>query len=117
MVAQRRAEVLLCAALALLSLAAVGPAYVNHDAAWYLYMVERWLHGARLYRDVIDTNPPLILWLSAPPVLASIATGISALVAFKAYVFIVALASIAAAGAVARRAWPDRALPIVSLTA
>ncbi|PYR89845.1 MAG: hypothetical protein DMF84_22795 [Acidobacteria bacterium] len=68
--------------LAALCLAAVGPAYVNHDAAWYLYMVDRWRDGASLYREVVDTNPPLIIWLTAPAVLAH-AAGIGAPLLFK----------------------------------
>ena len=104
-----RAEVLLWAALAALCLAAVGPAYVNHDAAWYLYMVDRWIHGARLYNDVIDTNPPLIIWLSTPPALATLA-GWSPLAAFKIYVFAIAAGSAAASRRIVSRSAPQRAV-------
>ena len=57
--------------LVALTVMAVGPAHLNHDAAWYLYVVERWPGGATLYRDVLDTNPPLIVWLSTPAVWAA----------------------------------------------
>ena len=59
------------AVLAALCAAAAGPAYLNHDAAWYLHMVDVWLDGGTLYRSVIDTNPPLIVFLTAVPVLAA----------------------------------------------
>jgi len=101
------AEVLLWAALAALSLAAVGPAYVNHDAAWYLYMVDRWIHGAHLYRDVIDTNPPLIIWLSTPPALVALA-GWSPLTAFKIYLFTIAAATAIASRRIVSCSEPQR---------
>jgi hypothetical protein len=41
---------------------------VNHDAAWLLHVAGRWLDGARLYVDVIEVNPPLIIMLLAPVV-------------------------------------------------
>ena len=80
--------------LVALSVAATAPSYVNHDAAWYLYMVDRWFDGAVLYRDVIDTNPPLIVWLSTVPVAIARWFGGTATALFKAYVFIVAVSSV-----------------------
>lgn len=38
------------------------------DIALLLEAAERWLAGERLYVQVIDVNPPLIIWLSALPV-------------------------------------------------
>lgn len=47
-------------------------AFSGHDQAWYLFAAERVLKGAKLYGpDVVDTNPPLILWFSTLPVLLS----------------------------------------------
>jgi hypothetical protein len=73
--------------LAGLCAAAVGPLYVNHDAAWYLHMAGVWLDGGTLYRDVIDTNPPLIVFLTALPVLTARAFGAFEPTVFKAVVF------------------------------
>jgi len=81
--------------LAVLAAVALSGAYVNHDAAWYLYMSGRWLDGATLYRDVVDTNPPLIVWLSTPPVAVARALGTPAPALFKVWVFMVALAALA----------------------
>jgi hypothetical protein len=95
------------ALLAALCVAVVGPAYVNHDAAWYLHMARRMLDGATLYRDVVDTNPPLIVLLTVPPVW--LAGTVAAPAVFKAYVFCLALLSLAVSAAVIRRTWFDAA--------
>jgi hypothetical protein len=52
-------------ALAFLAMALAPP--LNHDVAAVLNFSERWLGGERLYRDLIDVNPPLIFILSAIP--------------------------------------------------
>ena len=62
--------------LYILTAAAVGMAVLlsllpaaGHDQLWFLLMGQRWLHGALLYGPtVFDSNPPLIVWLSAIPV-------------------------------------------------
>lgn len=78
------------AALALF--AAVGAAEVarrpmNGDASWYVYIAGRYLDGARPYVDLVDTNPPLILWLNMALVASARAVGVAPLVAFAASVF------------------------------
>lgn len=98
----------LALALAALSLIAVAPAYLNHDAAWYLYVVQRWFDGAGLYREVVDTNPPLIIWLSAPSVALARSSGWPATAVFKGFVFVLSVASILATRAIIRRSSPDR---------
>jgi hypothetical protein len=40
---------------------------LNHDVAAILNFAERWVGGERLYRDLIDVNPPLIFVLTAIP--------------------------------------------------
>lgn len=37
------------------------PVAVGHDPAWYLHAADRLLAGGRLYVDVVDVNPPLVL--------------------------------------------------------
>src|SRR5207344_644954 len=56
------------AAVFLMAAAAVFTRSLNHDAAWYLYMADALRGGSVLYRDVADTNPPLIVFLSLPPI-------------------------------------------------
>ena len=40
---------------------------LKDDVAWLLYIAGRWLAGQRLYVDLIEVNPPLIVWISAVP--------------------------------------------------
>ncbi len=39
---------------------------VDADVSWQLWIAERLHHGARLYRDIIEVNPPLWFWLAVP---------------------------------------------------
>jgi hypothetical protein len=40
---------------------------LKDDIAWLLYVARRWLAGRELYIDVVEVNPPLIVWISAIP--------------------------------------------------
>ncbi len=40
---------------------------MKDDIAWLLYVARRWLGGRVLYQDLVEVNPPLIIWLSAIP--------------------------------------------------
>jgi hypothetical protein len=51
---------------------------MKDDIAWLLWVARQWLKGQRLYIDVVEVNPPLIVWISAIPVLIGDAIGISA---------------------------------------
>ena len=51
------------------TLAAAHPKPPHPDLAFYLYAARRMLGGAVLYRDVVEINPPLIIWLNIPAVL------------------------------------------------
>jgi hypothetical protein len=44
---------------------------LKDDIAWLLYVARRWMSGRELYVDVIEVNPPLIVWLSAIPLAIS----------------------------------------------
>jgi hypothetical protein len=37
------------------------------DVAWLLYVARKWLGGKRLYIDLVEVNPPLIIWIYAIP--------------------------------------------------
>jgi hypothetical protein len=41
---------------------------LKDDEAWLLYVARRWLAGRELYTDIVEVNPPLIVWLSAVPI-------------------------------------------------
>lgn len=55
----------LAPALAFLLMVLAPP--LNHDVAAILNFAERWVGGERLYRDLIDVNPPLVFVLTAIP--------------------------------------------------
>lgn len=38
----------------------------NHDISWLSLASERMLNGATLGRDILELNPPLIMWIMAP---------------------------------------------------
>lgn len=40
---------------------------LKDDIAWLLYVAHKWLGGQRLYVDLIEVNPPLIIWIYAVP--------------------------------------------------
>jgi hypothetical protein len=50
---------------------------LNHDTAWYLYVAQGLLNGGELYRDFVEVNPPLGIWLTVPVVVLSRATGLA----------------------------------------
>ena len=50
-----------------------------NDQAWLLYAAQRLLQGDRLYVDLLETNPPLIVWLSTIPVIIAQVIGTTSL--------------------------------------
>jgi len=44
---------------------------LKDDIAWLLYCARRWIAGRELYVDVVEVNPPLIIWISAIPLQVS----------------------------------------------
>ncbi|MGH6946753.1 MAG: hypothetical protein ACREDZ_05450 [Kiloniellales bacterium] len=61
---------------------------INHDSAWYLIATARWLDGAELYRDIIEINPPLAFFLTAPPAALAKSLDLLPATAFVLYVFL-----------------------------
>ncbi|MHC4983786.1 MAG: hypothetical protein ACYTF6_11565 [Planctomycetota bacterium] len=61
---------------------------INHDSAWYLYAVDAFLDGGRIYQDIFfEVNPPLAFFLAIPPVYVSRVTGLFPADVFASYVF------------------------------
>jgi hypothetical protein len=86
------------AALLLISVV-VLPFDINVDAALFLSAGEFIVDGGLPYVDIVDTNPPLIMYLSAIPVAISRVVGISAVPIF---LLLVAILSIWSAWAIHR---------------
>jgi hypothetical protein len=64
------------------------------DQSWYLYLADRVIDGDKLYVDLIDVNPPLIIWLMTIPVAIARTLHLSPSVAFTAFVATLALFSL-----------------------
>jgi len=93
--------------IAALGVAAVSLSYLNDDTAWYLHMARVWLDGGRLYRDVIDTNPPLIVFLTALPVALAGWLHVPEPVTFKVCVLAAIVGSMGLSWAGLSRAWTN----------
>jgi hypothetical protein len=70
---------LLIAATVVLTLVADLARPARADMSFLLYAAGRLLDGAVLYRDVIEINPPLVIWLNVPVVALARAIGVSEL--------------------------------------
>ena len=76
---------------------------LNHDVSWLLFLAGEVRGGMRLYADILEINPPLIVWLTIPVSATAELAHISAGNLFRASVLALALASIAFAAAILRR--------------
>lgn len=85
---------LACAAVAAVGLIPVLVLPTNSDVAWLLFSAEQVLDGATLYVDLIEVNPPLIVWLSLPPVAVAELLEVRSRGPFLAYVFALILLSL-----------------------
>lgn len=72
-----------CATIVAMSLAAELARSPTPDIGLFLYAAGRVLAGARLYRDVVDLNPPLIIALNLPVVVLSTMTGLSEFLLYR----------------------------------
>jgi hypothetical protein len=78
--------------------------FARSDTAFLLYAAERVLDGARLYVDVVEINPPLIVALNLPAVLLARAVGASDIAIYRALVTLALLGALAFADWSLRRA-------------
>jgi hypothetical protein len=67
--------------------------YINHDAALYLQCGQLILEGKTPYVDFYDNNTPLIMYMSAVPVLISQISGFTVMQSFAMVVLIAILTS------------------------
>ena len=75
----------------------------NTDVSWLLTLDEKWLDGARPYVDIVETNPPMSLYLYMPVALLGRWLGIAPERLLDALILALALASLTWSG---RRAAP-----------
>jgi hypothetical protein len=81
---------------------------LNHDVSWMLYAAERLVDGARLGVDVVEVNPPLVIWLDIPPVLLARVAGMSDILTFRLMVLAMIAGSLPLSAWVLRRLWPEQ---------
>ena len=58
---------------------------INGDLGWLFYITREWLAGKELYTQLIEVNPPMIIYLMAPAVWLANMTDFSAAGATKIY--------------------------------
>jgi hypothetical protein len=100
------------ASLLLVAVAARVFAPAGTDVAWLLTVGEKWLDGARLYRDIVETNPPGAVLLYMPAILLGRATGFAPEIMVALFTFLGAGTSLWLAWRIAkppRDAWPAAA--------
>ena len=56
--------------------------WLSHDDSWYLIATRKFIEGARLYVDVMEVNPPLNFYLTAPALYLADLSGLSDTVAY-----------------------------------
>lgn len=99
------------AGVVVLALLGALPALLSRmqpDTGWLLYSAGRMLDGARLYVDVVEVNPPLIVWLDGVPVAAARLLGTSTAATFGCLVLILSLLAVVVSSGLLRRMIPDR---------
>jgi hypothetical protein len=76
---------------------------LNHDVGWLLVAAELLLDGANIYGDqVIEVNPPMILYVFALPVAASRLLDLSIIEGFRLFCVLLALLSMLLCGRIFR---------------
>jgi hypothetical protein len=100
---------IVAAVLFAVAAAAVFTRSLNHDSAWYLYAAAALRRGARLYGDVSDTNPPLIIWLTLPALWIADVFRLSWSAAFNTYVIAGAAVCLLACTRLVARVWAQAA--------
>lgn len=94
LVGQPRVIILLAGVVAVLGLVPVVRDPLNQDVSWLAYIAEAVLSGARLYEDLSEVNPPLIVWLHTPAAFFAQILGVSSVPVFLAFVAGLALFSL-----------------------
>ncbi len=75
-----------------------GQLFLNWDASYLLHAAQLLLAGGTYTHDFFMPNPPLILYLSLPPLLCSQYFGVQLFLAFRLYIFLLATVSLALCG-------------------
>lgn len=91
---QNFVHIALVTSVFLLSAYVLGDHYLNHDSSWYLISTLWWIEGIPIYQEILELNPPLAFYLTAPPVFFAKVAGINPVLGMKAYVYLIAAISL-----------------------
>jgi hypothetical protein len=94
---------LLGISLTILSIVGELRAPLNADAAWLVYSAGRLLRGELLYVDILEINPPLIVWLNLPTAYLSQVLHIPATLMFRIGMLLLVTGSVAGCWSLVRR--------------
>ena len=83
--------------IVLLGVGAEFASFARSDIAFLLYAARRVLDGARMYVDVVEINPPLIVVLNLPAVFLGRVLGVSDILVYRALVAAALLGALALA--------------------
>jgi hypothetical protein len=64
------------------------------DASWLMGCTQQFLHGGKYYTDFFETNPPMILYLYIPPVMAADFFHLSIMLTYATYIFLLGILSL-----------------------
>ncbi|MCD6460531.1 hypothetical protein J7L67_07695 [bacterium] len=81
---------------------------INHDVSWYLYGAQRMLGGARLYRDIIEVNPPLNFYLTIIPVIIAKIFNLPSTAVYKGFIFFIGWVSLSACFYILKKIYDKR---------
>jgi hypothetical protein len=98
-----RIILLLGLGLAILSTVGEFRAPLNADAAWLVYSARRLLRGELLYVDILEINPPLIVWLNLPAAYLSHALQIPSTLVFRLGMLLLVTGSVTICWSLVRR--------------
>lgn len=102
---------LVACSLAVIGFIAEAVSLPTPDISFYLYGTERILEGARLYRDIIEVNPPLIFWLNLSPVLIANALHLPDVLVYRLSVVALLLGTLALSQDSLKRITEDQKQP------
>ncbi|MGD9108842.1 MAG: hypothetical protein PVI75_06740 [Gammaproteobacteria bacterium] len=82
--------------------------FCNTDARWLLHATAKFISGGKYYHDFFETNPPMILYLNIPLVLLEKFLRLPFGFIFRAYVFLLAVFSLAICSVLLKKIYHDR---------
>jgi len=92
---------------------------LKDDVAWLLWVAKKWLGGRELYVDLVEVNPPLVIWLYAIPAGLAMVLNVAPKFASSLFFAAILLGSAWWTATLLHRRAPllDRRIPVFSVVA